>query len=188
MLFGCCRPPPPCRRHRLVAADDYPNRPIVARHSAAAGRHQRHHGAGGLRQDERRARPADRGREPQCRRQRHGRHARSRARRARRLHDHSRLHFDARHRPASLPRCRLRSAQGFCADRADRVGAGAAARLQGFAGAQCRRTDRADEELQGAAIRSARRAPALSITSRRCCSRNRPASRSSKSSRKARTR
>ncbi len=36
--------------------------------------------------------------------------------------------------PNLLPRCRLRSAQRFCADRVDRVGSGAASGLQGFAG------------------------------------------------------
>ena len=178
---------PPCSS-QAKAGDDYPNRPITLviplppggtndimaravsdKMSAALG--QQH-----------------RDREPQCRRQRHGRHARSRTRRAGRLHDHSRLYVDARHRPASLPRCRLRSAQGFGADRADRVGAGAASRLQGFAGAQCRRTDRDDEERQGAGSGRDTRASALSIISPRFCSHSRLASRSSKSSRKARTR
>ena len=146
-----------------------------ARHSAAAGRHQRHHGASGLRQDERGARPAHRGRKSQCRRQRHGRHARGRPRSARRLHDHPRLHVDARHRPASLQERRLRSAQGFCADRADRLGAGAALGVQGLAGAQCRRADRADEERERALSGRARPAPAPSTTLLRYCSRNRPA-------------
>jgi tripartite-type tricarboxylate transporter receptor subunit TctC len=43
-----------------------------ARHPAAARRHQRHHGARGLRQDECGARPADRDRKPQRWRLRHG--------------------------------------------------------------------------------------------------------------------
>src|SRR5215207_5942161 len=60
-----------------------------------------------------------RGREPR-RRRRHHRDAASRQEPARWLHATDR-HQLARHQPVALSECRLRSAQGFCPNRPDRV-------------------------------------------------------------------
>ena len=92
---------------------------------------------------ERRARPADRDREPQYGRQRHCRHAPGRACGARRLYDHPRLHLDPRHQDQACSKDgRYDPRKDFAPIGSDRVGAGTAACLQGFAGTKRRRVDR----------------------------------------------
>ena len=90
-----------------------------ARHSLCAGRQHLDRRPRHRRQDERVARRKGRGRQPP-RRRRHRRHQGGRQERARRLHAGARLYRHAGDRAVALQKCRLRSAQGFCADRPDR--------------------------------------------------------------------
>ena len=104
-------------------------------------RRQRRAGAAGRRADEQDARPAGRGREPR-RRRRHGRDARDRQEPARRPHDPALLHRHVRHQSDALSQRRLRSAQGFRADRLDRDADQRAGDASVAAGAIDRRADR----------------------------------------------
>ena len=101
------------QRAKLSDARDH------ARHSLCAGRLDLDRRPRHRRQDERTARRKGRGRQPP-RRRRHRRHQGGRQERARRLHAGARLHRHARDRALALQECRLRSAQGFRADRPDR--------------------------------------------------------------------
>ena len=100
-------------------AQNYPNRADHAGDSIRAGRQHHDRRARHRRQDERVAGRKDRRRQPAGRR-RHRRHQGGGEERARWLHHRAGLYRHARHRPLALQERRLRSAQGFCADRPDR--------------------------------------------------------------------
>ena len=68
----------------------------------------------------------------------------------RRLHAAAGLYLHAGDRAEHVSQCRVRPAQGFCADRPHRLGAGPSARASEHAGAQRQRADRADQELHRA--------------------------------------
>ena len=91
------------------------------------------------------ARTAGHRRQP-CRRLRPRRHPRGRPRRARRVHPVPRPHRIALHQSEPLCQCRLRPAQGFFADRADRGDAGRAHRASVVSRQVGRRRDRTRQE------------------------------------------
>ena len=106
---------------RAAAADDDPNRPIVLSFRSAV--EPMTSWPGGFGQDERRARPADHDRNRTPAAAARSARARSRTRAGRYT-----IILGYRTWPwvPILQKCRLRSTQGFCADRLDCVGAGAA--------------------------------------------------------------
>ena len=109
-------------------------------HSVCAGRQHLDCRPRDRRQDERTPRPNHRRRQ-QAGRGGNGWHPGGRAKRTGRLHHPARLYRDARDRPVALQKPRLRSAQGFCADRDDRRRAQFPGRASLVAGQNRPRTD-----------------------------------------------
>ena len=135
----------------------------------------------------RRARPAGGGRQSR-RRQRARRHARGAEGRARRLHAAARPHRLDLDQSEPLCQCRLRSAQGFRRDRADRLDAGRADRASVVPGEDDRATSsRCDEGIPASSISAPRRS-APAATCRPSCSSRWPASMSRSSPTRARRR
>ena len=151
---------------RLSDPAGHVDRPVPAR--------RQHHGDGAQRrgQDVGRARAADRGGQSR-RRGRHARHALCRQGRARWLHHSAELHRHDGDRARHERQCRLRSRQGFCADRHDRVRAECPGGASVAAGAFNRRVDQPCQgSVRAIAIRIARCRHGQSPCLRISCDRN----------------